>query len=245
MNKHISKDQLFSHVCRTLTDAQREVIDTHLRTCPECRARLAQREALHRRIHYGVMDRRRHAAVLSQSTFADIAPRLQRSRRIATFWKGSIRFVYTLATLAVLIVLVVGLFTFFGGIGQLPIGPVMPAAAPTPGPRLATSPEDIVGQWQGAGLYYQFNQNGTFFGALSPDELEDQPNIVGEFWFEGTQLFIWEIEFSGKPNPCESNFAIYEVQLLGKRHLRFSKIEDDCPLRVRGIEGEWYEPYPR
>ena len=59
MSKHLNEDQLTSYVYRTLTDAQRETMDIHLGTCQDCRARLPEHKALHRRARYSIMDRRR------------------------------------------------------------------------------------------------------------------------------------------------------------------------------------------
>ncbi|UCC88400.1 MAG: PQQ-binding-like beta-propeller repeat protein [Anaerolineales bacterium] len=118
MDRHLSEDQLTRHVYRTLTDAQREMMDIHLGTCQECRASLAGHEALQRRARYSVMDRRRGISMSPQASFADIAPRLRRSRRFATLWTGSRQFVYGLATLAVLVVLAFGLALYFRDISQ-------------------------------------------------------------------------------------------------------------------------------
>jgi len=64
------------------------------------------------------MDRRRQASIISQTNFADIAPRLRRSRRIVMFCTASRQFLYGAAKLAFLVLLGVGLIAHFGGIGQ-------------------------------------------------------------------------------------------------------------------------------
>jgi outer membrane protein assembly factor BamB len=118
MNEHLSENQFTSYVYRTLTDAQRETMDGHLETCQDCRAQLDEHQALHRRTRYSILDRRRQGSKSFQASFAEIAPRLRRSRRMAMFWTGSKQFVYGAATLAVLVVLAVGMVLYFQYIGQ-------------------------------------------------------------------------------------------------------------------------------
>ena len=122
MNEHLSQDQLIGYVCHTLADAQRERIDIHLEACHECRARLSGHEVLGRRIQYDVMDWRRGVSPSPQMTFAAVAPKLRRSRKVARVWAGSKQFVYSAAMLAVLVLLVVGLVLYFQNIGRSDVG---------------------------------------------------------------------------------------------------------------------------
>jgi hypothetical protein len=152
MSKHLDENQLTSYVCRTLTDTQREAMDVHIGTCQGCRARLGEHQALHRRARYSIMDRRREGSKSSQASFAEVAPRLRRSRRMTMFWTGSKQFVLGAATLAVLVVLVVGLIAFFGGIGQPTTGSALQPL--TPGTYVTTITQEdssrysIVGTWE-------------------------------------------------------------------------------------------------
>jgi outer membrane protein assembly factor BamB len=122
MNVHLSENQFASYVYHTLTDAQRETMDVHIGTCQACRVRLAEHQALHRRARYSILDRRRGGNKSSQANFAEVAPRLRHSRRMAMFWTGSKQFVYGAATLAVLAVLTIGLVLYFQGVGQSAVG---------------------------------------------------------------------------------------------------------------------------
>ena len=66
----------------------------------------------------------------------------------------------------------------------------------------------------------------------------------GEFWFEGTQLFLQASVGCDVGNPI----GIYEVELLENGNLKFTVIEDECATRVSAITGalierEW-EPVP-
>jgi hypothetical protein len=54
MSDHLSDEQLTGYVHYTLTDAERETMDAHLKTCAHCRARLGEFEALQRRIRYSL-----------------------------------------------------------------------------------------------------------------------------------------------------------------------------------------------
>ena len=108
MNNHLNDEQLINYAYHTLTDTQRETMGLHLATCRDCRTRLSEQEALQRRIHYSVLDRRSGATPSAEMRFAAIAPKLKRSRRIAMFFTGSKQFLYGAATLAILVLLLVG-----------------------------------------------------------------------------------------------------------------------------------------
>jgi outer membrane protein assembly factor BamB len=135
MSAHLSEDQFIGFLCRTLTDAQRETMDAHLATCQACRVSLSGHEALQRRVRYSIMDRRKQVSMPPGASFADIAPRLRRSRRAAAFWTGSKQFAFGAATIAMLAVLVVGLVFYFQNIGQTDVGLVSAEAVYKGGPQ--------------------------------------------------------------------------------------------------------------
>lgn len=124
--------------------------------------------------------------------------------------------------------------------------PVPTVTTPTSGPVVATSIDDIVGTWYGLGsgllLYHRFNNDGTFRIAYVRGQLEDQPNVTGEFWFEGKQLFMRELEVLNVTK-CGSEPVIYEAQLLANGNLELVKVEDECAGRVNATERE-HEPVP-
>lgn len=131
------------------------------------------------------------------------------------------------------------------------IGLFVLAGCGTPGPRLASSAEDIAGMWlrtaRGAPLYILFLEDGTMHESTNPELVEDRPWIKAEFWFEGTQLFIEE-----SLGPCDENpTGIYEIHLLANGNLKFVVIEDECLLRATGYHGRGdteglveFEPVP-
>lgn len=118
MTNHLSEEQLNNYVNHSLADTQREAMDLHLSACTECRARQAEQETLHRRIHYSIMARRKQVRPSTQMTFAAIAPDLKRSRRIAMFVKLSNQLLYGAATIAVLVALGIGLFILLNNPNQ-------------------------------------------------------------------------------------------------------------------------------
>ena len=131
-----------------------------------------------------------------------------------------------------------GLLLLTGCATLAPSPTATPAPTETPEPRMATGSEDIVGIWFNlvVPLYSQFNPDGTSQQAFTLDNLQDQPDVIAEFSFEGTQLLIRELEYSSVFQ-CENPVGIYEVQLLENGNLRFTIMEDDCPLRRDGLRG--------
>jgi formylglycine-generating enzyme required for sulfatase activity len=128
MFDHLSDEQLINYVNHLLTNTQREIIDLHLSRCPECRALLAEHEALHRRIRYSLMARRRQVKPSTQMSFAAIAPGLKHSRRVAMIARLSNQLLYSMATIVILVALGIGLFIFYNN----PSPPALPATITAP-----------------------------------------------------------------------------------------------------------------
>ena len=113
------------------------------------------------------------------------------------------------------------------------------------GPKLASSAEDIVGTWKSntSSVEIQFNEDGT-----TRYQFRDGHILNAEFRFEGTRFF--DI-VSNRVNACVVlgvETGIYEIELLENGNLKFTVIEDECPVRVNNfvgalIEREW-EPVP-
>ena len=239
MSKHINENQLTSYVCRTLTDTQRETMDIHLGTCQDCRARLTEHQVLHRRARYSILDRRREGRKSSHASFAEVAPRLRRSRRMAMFWTGSRHFVFGAATLVALVVLVVGLVAFFGCISQsLPAAP-----GPTPAPTPSIRVEDLSGLWYDAdgSEYLQLNEDGTYRVAMFVGFIEADPYEFGQFQLEGTTLtFIT----SDESPDCQGQTGSYRVEPTEEGQLRFELQEDACQVRAGEQPGSWDRAEP-
>ncbi len=112
-----------------------------------------------------------------------------------------------------------------------------------PGP--ITSFDDIAGtiyERQGAGgqYFFYFFEDGTWHGSSNRDLVVDSPSVVSETRFEGTTVFLHEIESAG----CDDDpDAIYEIDVLENGNLQFAAIEDPCAGRSTTFQAEW-EPVP-
>jgi anti-sigma factor RsiW len=89
MNSHLSDEQLIGYSHATLTDAEREAMDSHLADCPDCRARLDEHEGLQRHIRHNLLADLRTARPPAGLTFSAIAPRLKRPKSLARLWPRS------------------------------------------------------------------------------------------------------------------------------------------------------------
>jgi hypothetical protein len=117
MNNHLNDEQLIGYVHYTLTDAERETMDEHMKVCVDCRARMAKYEALQRRIRYSLSADIKAVSPSPAMSFAAIAPRLQRHR-----WRDGFRFpvgelLPGAAALAALAGLTVALISLIQGLG--------------------------------------------------------------------------------------------------------------------------------
>ena len=120
--------------------------------------------------------------------------------------------------------------------------PVMPVEVETTeGDVIVTDAADLIGVWHVLGIdfdfYHEFNEDGTFRAAESPDLLADSPLLVGEFWFDEERLYMKEIEVFGIP-PCGDELAIYKANIVASGNLNLTKIEDNCEPRVGSTERE-------
>ena len=114
-----------------------------------------------------------------------------------------------------------------------------------PGP--ITSFDDIAGtiyERQGPGnkINILFFEDGTWHTINSSNRalVVDRPTGVIETRFEGTTVFLHEVEgaFCG-----DDPDAIYEIDVLENGNLQFVAIEDPCGLRSGIFSAEW-EPVP-
>ncbi len=77
MNSHLTDEELIGNIHRTLTDAQREVMDRHLTACPQCRTRLSDHEAMQQRIRHSLLADMRGVQPSPAMSFAAITPRVK------------------------------------------------------------------------------------------------------------------------------------------------------------------------
>jgi len=133
-----------------------------------------------------------------------------------------------------------------------------PTATPVPTPTSVPTPESaegLIGIWHQTPrnphvgeVYLQFKEDGTYRVAKwAADRLEDYPNLEGEFWFEGKQLFVKDIAGDPPWDECirpKQIIGKYEVQVLANGNLKLVKIEDECSGRVKVLPAGEYEPVP-
>ena len=110
-----------------------------------------------------------------------------------------------------------------------------------PGP--ITSCEDIAGttyeRQQGSPNFMHFFEDGTLHLSSNRDLVEDRPLAIFETRFEGTTVFLKEIQ-----GRCDDDLeATYEIHLLENGNLELVAIEDTCALRSSSISVE-YAPVP-
>lgn len=110
--------------------------------------------------------------------------------------------------------------------------------------NLASSPEDILGMWtrdlEGSATSYYFKDDGTFHLKLStdPELLETSPGLVGNYWFDGSQLILEDLEqFQATSVGMCPDVGVYEVVMLENGNLLFRVIEDECAGRVDNLVG--------
>ena len=119
------------------------------------------------------------------------------------------------------------------------------AGCAAPGPKLASSAQDIAGAWHSnfAPTEIQFNEDGTL--RLRGSGVD----IAAEFRFEGTRLFWKAVDPASACVLEGAEVGVYEVELLENGNLKFTAIEDECSVRPTVLEGpptvevEW-EPVP-
>lgn len=109
---------------------------------------------------------------------------------------------------------------------------------------LATSPEDIVGMWtralEGSATSYYFKDDGTFnlHFSTDPELLENSPHLVGDYWFDGSQLNVRDVEqFRFTTTGMCDGVGVYEVIMLETGNLLFRVVEDECAGRVDNLVG--------
>jgi hypothetical protein len=108
-------------------------------------------------------------------------------------------------------------------------------------PATINSAEELVGVWHrttrtgfGGEVYRQYTADGTYWMGSSLEELEAQPRVEGEFWFEGEQFVMREVAALPGYDAClqAGQVGRYTVERLANGHIRFVVVEDDCSDRV-------------
>jgi lysophospholipase L1-like esterase len=117
--------------------------------------------------------------------------------------------------------------------------------------NLVTSAEALAGVWHkttldssGGEVYRQYTADGTYRMGRSPEELEAQPRIEGEFWFEGDQMVMRDVTALPSYDAClqAGQVGRYTVERLANGHIRFVEVEDECRDRARMLGTGEMEP---
>lgn len=226
-----------------LSGQEKSALKTHLDGCEACQQFAAMHVYLTE--HLQLEPARGFANSAFRATLLSKFRSQQRSYQI-------MKSVKVLAVAAILVV--VSLWFFINS----SLGPVLtveqPAAKPTatlnptstPILPLASSPEDILGIWDNQNNLFLYLENGTYHGVsrniprhgAPHSRVEDDPDWWGEYWFEGTQLFLQETgQAEGVPPCAETIIGIHEVRMLENGHLDYVMIDDKCAFRRMGLSG--------
>jgi lysophospholipase L1-like esterase len=117
--------------------------------------------------------------------------------------------------------------------------------------NLVTNAEALAGVWHrttpdssGAEVYRQYTADGTYRMGRSPEELEAQARVEGEFWFEGDQMVMRDLAALPSYDLClqAGQVGRYTVERLANGHIRFVEVEDACRDRARMLGTGEMEP---
>jgi hypothetical protein len=108
--------------------------------------------------------------------------------------------------------------------------------------NLVTNAEALAGVWHrttpdslGGEVYRKYTADGTYRMGHSPEELETQPLVEGEFWFEGNQLVMRDVAALPSYGSClqPEQVGRYAVERMVNGQIRFVEVEDECRDRAR------------
>jgi lysophospholipase L1-like esterase len=117
--------------------------------------------------------------------------------------------------------------------------------------NVVTKAEALAGIWHrttpdslGGDVYRQYTADGTYRMGRSPEELETQPLVEGEFWFEGNQVLMRDAAALPSYGSClqPEQVGRYAVERLVNGHIRFVEVEDECRDRARMLGTGEMEP---
>ena len=111
--KHLVPDDLTGYIYGTLDDAQREVMDAHLLSCPTCRANLTAQELWKRQISNELSAVLTTTAPSPQMDFSAILARLHNRHLRKNIWLDGVIVVPTTLALSGLVFALFGLWSAF------------------------------------------------------------------------------------------------------------------------------------
>jgi hypothetical protein len=109
--------------------------------------------------------------------------------------------------------------------------------------------DDMVGLWildiEGSSQIVEFMEDGTYEFSMRVDRQGvPQPLVRGAYWLEGKQFYIQEIEDPrGTGSGVCPKIGTYEVQMLESGNLKFTVMDDPCPLRLDSFVGAGFVDY--
>jgi hypothetical protein len=116
-----------------------------------------------------------------------------------------------------------------------------------------TSAEELAGVWHkttrsfmGGEIYRQFTKDGIYRMGNSPQEIEEGPQVEGEFRFEGDHYVMQDMTALPGYDMCiqAGQVGTYTVELLDTGHIRFIAVEDECSERAGMLGAGEMEPVP-
>ncbi len=83
-------------------------------------------------------------------------------------------------------------------------------------------------------MYRQYTADGIYRMGSSLEELDTQPRVEGEFWFEGEQFAMRDVTALPGYDVCieAGQVGRYTVERLANGHIRFVAVVDDCSDRA-------------
>lgn len=113
MNQHIPQEDMVGYIYRTLNDADREIIETHLVSCQFCRAKVDLHELRQRQIGNDLKAELNGATLPAEISFNAILPRIGQ-KRLRKFWPRLSNSAPIAAAVLGLILAIFGLWQIFG-----------------------------------------------------------------------------------------------------------------------------------
>ncbi len=225
MTKHLTDNQLIDYVYHALTDDQRAEMDRHLSTCVDCRAQLAEHEAVQRRIHYSVIAQRNQTPV-SRLAYAAIARRVHRPSRLVRWWRRFEGLFFTTVRVSAVIVAAIAVLAVLSHFGQ---------------PTAGLSTDALVGVYDNSNT-----PNGpetlTLLdsGRFTQQFLSTGDYVTGTWTIWAGQLVFFQIGISDTNNICNRTTGTYNWTIDGKA-LTLTAINDaNCPFRQEDFtSGPW------
>ena len=215
MNRHLNENELSGYIHQTLTDAQRESMNLHLDVCPRCREQVAEAKSLQRRIHYGLSSDLRQERP-SNMRFSQIAPKLPKQRRWATFRFYSMQTLSSIAILAAIVVFSTLIISFMQSSEWMAASPVAAAStvldekwddANPYRQGLIIGERSAVKQLDGAPIYHM--------RLTLPDGLEAVHGEQEVLYTNRTERPLKEIYFQLTPNFTNNRLIVSEVKVNG------------------------------